>query len=56
MAHTSTSRAARASTTTTTTIANVPKESKESEDSNLEDCFVAHVEDPISSSGDEFDD
>jgi hypothetical protein len=48
--------ATRASASTTTAVADVPEESDESEDSEPEDDFVAHAEDPISSSGDEFDD
>jgi hypothetical protein len=63
MAHASTSRAtwpsrASASTTTVTTVANVNEdsESEESEDSEPEDDFATHADDPISSSGDEFDD
>jgi hypothetical protein len=56
MAHASTSHATCASTSTTTAVADVPEESDESEDSEPEDDLVAHVEDPISSSGDEFDD
>jgi hypothetical protein len=61
MAHASTSHArqpTRASTSTTTTIAieNVLGEFEEFEDSEPEDDFVTFVEDPISGSGDEFDD
>jgi hypothetical protein len=52
----STSRAASASTSTITAVANVLEEFDNSEDSNPDDVPVAHVEDPISSSGDEFDD
>jgi hypothetical protein len=35
---------------------NTPEESDEFEDSEIEDDRVAHVEVPISSSGDKFDD
>jgi hypothetical protein len=56
MAHASTSHAIRASTGTTIVVVAVAKESDESEDFKPDDDLVAHVEDPISSSGDEFDD
>jgi hypothetical protein len=70
MAHASTSRATRptratqtrafASTTTSTTaVEDVPEENEEPEDSESEDDFVAGIvvdDDPIPSSGDEFDD
>jgi hypothetical protein len=60
MAHASTSRATRPTrafaSATTTAVEDVPEESEEPEDSELEDDFVAVVDDPISSSGDEFDD
>lgn len=54
MAHASTSFEARASTTIA--VADVLEEFEEFEDSEPEDDFVTHVENPISTSGDEFDD
>jgi hypothetical protein len=49
-----TSHTTHASTSTIVAVANVPKDSNEFEDS--EPDIVVHVKDPISSSGDEFDD
>jgi hypothetical protein len=53
MAHASTSHETPASASTTTRVVDVLEEF---EDCELDADFVAHVEDPISSSGDEFDD
>jgi len=47
------SSTSHASTTTTSIVAYVLEESNKSE---LDDSVVAHAEDPISSSGDKFDD
>jgi hypothetical protein len=44
------------STTTTIAISNVPEDSEESEYFEPEDDFVTLVEDPISCTGDDFDD
>ena len=47
------------STTSSTAVEDVPKENEEPEDSESEDDFVAIIvadDDPIPSSGDEFDD
>jgi len=63
MAHASTSRATQPSSTSTgttiaTTFANVNEdaESEESKDFEPENDLATHVENPISSSGDEIDD
>jgi hypothetical protein len=56
MAHTSIGHATCVYVSTTTVVAYVSEEFKEFEDFEPKDDFVAHVKDPISSSGDEFDD
>jgi hypothetical protein len=60
MAHaTQVTRAFASTTTSATAVKDVPKENEEPEDSESEDDFVAGIaadDDPIPSSGDEFDD
>jgi len=52
----STSHVTGVSTSTTTTVADVLEESNELEDSEPKNSPLAHVDDHISNSGDEFDD